>query len=207
MSQRLHSAKTGGGRRRPPPFFTHRKPKGVHYPHVNVAGACARALKSDCRPFPPMTARDRIRDMRNPLKIESAFWVTFWVSWVFVSLRFFRSAPDSGGQRKKKNPRYFVSGDSGLVGAEGFGPSTFCSRSKRATRLRYAPTGMKTENSIPHLVRRGKGACSAGVIFRCGRADRGMRKECPSGGSRTGKGASQAPPRRAQRPCPPNEWR
>ena len=27
-----------------------------------------------------------------------------------------------------------------LVGAEGFEPSTFCSRSKRATRLRYAPT-------------------------------------------------------------------
>ena len=27
-----------------------------------------------------------------------------------------------------------------MVGAEGFEPSTFCSRSKRATRLRYAPT-------------------------------------------------------------------
>ena len=27
-----------------------------------------------------------------------------------------------------------------LVGAEGFEPSAFCSRSKRATRLRYAPT-------------------------------------------------------------------
>ena len=27
-----------------------------------------------------------------------------------------------------------------MVGAEGFEPSAFCSRSKRATRLRYAPT-------------------------------------------------------------------
>ena len=27
-----------------------------------------------------------------------------------------------------------------LVGAEGFEPSTFCTRNKRATRLRYAPT-------------------------------------------------------------------
>lgn len=52
----------------------------------------------------------------------------------------FRSAPDSGGQEKTKIPRQFVSRDSGLVGAEGFEPSAFCSRSKRATRLRYAPT-------------------------------------------------------------------
>ncbi len=29
-----------------------------------------------------------------------------------------------------------------LVGATGFEPATFCSRSKRATRLRYAPTGI-----------------------------------------------------------------
>ena len=63
-----------------------------------------RALKSDCRPFPSTTARNRIRDMRNPLKIESAFWVTFWVSLDFVSLLLFRSAPDSGGQEKNKNP-------------------------------------------------------------------------------------------------------
>ena len=154
MSLRLHSGRTGGGRRRPPPFFTHRKPIGERYPHANISGACARALKSDCRPSGPTMARYGIRDMRNPLKIESAFWVTFWVSRVFVSLRFFRSAPDSGGQRKKKNPRYFVSGDSGLVGAEGFGPSTFCSRSKRATRLRYAPTRLKTVHSISYVARR-----------------------------------------------------
>ena len=32
-----------------------------------------------------------------------------------------------------------------LVGAEGFEPSAFCSRSKRATRLRYAPT-----HKLPH---------------------------------------------------------
>ena len=30
--------------------------------------------------------------------------------------------------------------DSKLVGATGFEPATFCSRSKRATRLRHAPT-------------------------------------------------------------------
>ena len=30
-----------------------------------------------------------------------------------------------------------------LVGAEGFEPSAFCSRSKRATRLRYAPTSKR----------------------------------------------------------------
>ena len=86
--------------------------------------------------------------MRNPRKIESAFWVSFWVSLDFVPNRFFRPAPDSGGQEKTKIPRQFVSRDSGLVGAEGFEPSAFCSRSKRATRLRYAPTGLKTRDSI-----------------------------------------------------------
>ena len=66
-----------------------------------------RALKSDCRPFPPMTARDGIRDMRNPLKIESAFWVTFWVSWVFVPNRFFPSRPGQRETKKKENPPIF----------------------------------------------------------------------------------------------------
>ena len=31
--------------------------------------------------------------------------------------------------------------NAGMVGAVGFEPTAFCSRSKRATRLRYAPTG------------------------------------------------------------------
>ena len=35
-----------------------------------------------------------------------------------------------------------------MVGAEGFEPSTFCSRSKRATRLRYAPTMGVTSEKI-----------------------------------------------------------
>ena len=61
-----------------------------------------------------MTARNGIRDLRNPLKIESAFWVTFWVSWDFVPNRFFRPAPDNCGQEKTEIPRYFVSGDSGI---------------------------------------------------------------------------------------------
>ena len=51
-------------------------------------------------------------------------------------------------------PRQFASGDSGLVGAEGFEPSAFCSRSKRATRLRYAPTRLKTVHSISYVARR-----------------------------------------------------
>ena len=38
---------------------------------------------------------------------------------------------------------------SGLVGAVGFEPTAFCSRSKRATRLRYAP---KLFDSISHAV-------------------------------------------------------
>lgn len=65
--------------------------------------------------------------------------------------RFSPSFPFRPGQRrtgKTKIPRQFVSRDSGLVGAEGFEPSAFCSRSKRATRLRYAPTGLKTSDSI-----------------------------------------------------------
>ena len=39
---------------------------------------------------------------------------------------------------EKKNRKF--ESDREMVGAEGFEPSTFCSRSKRATRLRYAPT-------------------------------------------------------------------
>ena len=31
-------------------------------------------------------------------------------------------------------------GEKGLVGAVGFEPTTSCSRSRRATKLRYAPT-------------------------------------------------------------------
>ena len=113
--------------------------ESVRYPHVNVAGACARALKSDCRPFPPMTARNGIRDLRNPLKIEIAFWVTFWVSWDFVPNRFsvpHRTTADKG---KRKIPDISYQGIRELVGAEGFEPSAFWSRTKRATRLRYAP--------------------------------------------------------------------
>ena len=42
--------------------------------------------------------------MRNPQKIESAFWVTFWVSRDFIPNRFFLPAPDSVGRGKKKTP-------------------------------------------------------------------------------------------------------
>src|SRR5690606_2226061 len=33
-----------------------------------------------------------------------------------------------------------------LVGAEGFEPPTFCSQSRRATRLRYTPTTLNGDN-------------------------------------------------------------
>ena len=55
---------------------------------------------------------------------------------------------------KRKTPDISYQRISGLVGAEGFEPSAFCSRSKRATRLRYAPTRLKTMRSISY-VRRG----------------------------------------------------
>ena len=54
-------------------------------------------------------------------------------------------------RRKQKSPDISYQGIRELVGAEGFEPSAFCSRSKRATRLRYAPTGLKTRCSISHF--------------------------------------------------------
>ena len=50
------------------------------------------------------------------------------------------ASPPTNGKANKKNKRNNVPAKRGMVGAEGFEPSTFCSRSKRATRLRYAPT-------------------------------------------------------------------
>ena len=44
-----------------------------------------------------------------------------------------------------------------MVGAVGFEPTTFCSRSKRATRLRYAPTLGVASNKT--LVRRKTKQC------------------------------------------------
>ena len=38
-----------------------------------------------------------------------------------------------------------------MVGAEGFEPSTFWSRTKRATRLRYAPVENLQGNLLPAL--------------------------------------------------------
>ena len=52
--------------------------------------------------------------------------------------------------RKTLNLCRIVKSGRELVGAEGFEPSAFCSRSKRATRLRYAPTGLKTGDSISY---------------------------------------------------------
>ena len=56
-----------------------------------------------------------------------------------------------------------------LVGAEGFEPSTFCSRSKRATRLRYAPTSgtsyeVKVADSIRFPRRKVNGETSAAKV-------------------------------------------
>ena len=50
------------------------------------------------------------------------------------------ASPPTNGKANKKNNRNNVPAKRVMVGAEGFEPSTFCSRSKRATRLRYAPT-------------------------------------------------------------------
>ena len=64
---------------------------------------------------------------------------------VFVPNRFFRPAPDNCGQEKTEIPRYFVSGISGLVGAEGFEPSAFCSRTRVPdSRIPFIFNGFRT---------------------------------------------------------------
>ena len=137
MSLRLHSARTGGGRRRPPLFFTHRKPIGERYPHANTSGACARALKSDC-------PRRISRHAKSPENRECVLG-DFLGESGFHPEPFFPSRPGQRGTREKENPRHFVSGDSGLVGAEGFEPSAFCSRTRVTdSRIPFIFNGFRT---------------------------------------------------------------
>ena len=64
----------------------------------------------------------------------------------------------------EKKPDISYQGISGLVGAEGFEPSAFCSRSKRATRLRYAPIILRLT-----LLRGENGRYYTLYFFRCQR--------------------------------------
>src|SRR5437763_12414565 len=56
-----------------------------------------------------------------------------------------------------------------MVGAAGFEPATFCSQSRRATRLRYAPAALRY--TLPYLAASWRGNAakptqSAGVLRR-----------------------------------------
>lgn len=50
-----------------------------------------------------------------------------------------------------RNPRYYNCWNSGLfVGLTGFEPATFCSQSRRATKLRYSPFVFETQFAHEH---------------------------------------------------------
>ena len=61
------------------------------------------------------------------------------------------SCPDKKNKRRPNGRLVF------LVGARGFEPPTSCSRSRHATRLRYAPSNSPPKGS-PRFVRQSKNA-------------------------------------------------
>ena len=110
-----------------------------------------------CAPRPPGLGADRWLLAAETLPTHQKFVLhrvsgekEFLMRWPYIDIRRSIAATTLCGQYMRRN------GKGGkLVGAEGFEPSAFCSRSKRATRLRYAPTAgifaqaVKTARSIP----------------------------------------------------------
>ena len=120
-----------------------------------MQGAKLRSGNAPCR-RQPRRGRKRQRESPNHRSwIRLRRGARFHFDEPCISSRtVFSARPGHVRTGKNKNPRQFVPWNSGLVGAEGFEPSAFCSRSKRATRLRYAPTWLKTKHIISYPLRR-----------------------------------------------------